>query len=323
MPWRSVVRFRPQNKAESRDADGNLTVEVSPCGCDVQIEGEHNFKVSRVYPAGTSQEDVYNYGGKHLVDAVVGGGEAAILAYGATGSGKTFSMMGVLGGDLRGIIPRMIEDTFEGIRESDYNKNKGAKRGQFIKTTVSVSMYQDISVTANYGGQVRDLFGDSGGDGFTKIQCGSKADVMNAMDQGFKGRSQVTVDGNDHSLSSCVVVLELSRKQGEFASPTKRGWVNKDTRQIGWGADKDTSGRLTMVDLIGPVPGTRAGKVDPSFAGLWGALDGNSCDTNLTRILQGSINGNVPTTLICAASPCKYDMDNTINTLRFAQSASS
>ena len=40
------------------------------------------------------------------------GYNAAIIAYGQTGTGKTYTMEGELEGQLRGIIPRTVEDIF-------------------------------------------------------------------------------------------------------------------------------------------------------------------------------------------------------------------
>lgn len=40
------------------------------------------------------------------------GYNAAIIAYGQTGTGKTYTMEGELEGPLRGIIPRTVEDIF-------------------------------------------------------------------------------------------------------------------------------------------------------------------------------------------------------------------
>ena len=54
---------------------------------------------------------------------LIAGYNATVLAYGQTGSGKTFSMGGAYGlgpnedEDIVGIIPRVIRDLFDGIRD--------------------------------------------------------------------------------------------------------------------------------------------------------------------------------------------------------------
>ena len=96
-----------------------------------------------MFDPNTTQEEVYDFTAKPLVKETLEGFNCTILAYGQTGSGKTFSMLGVLddsaaasrrdnnvegaqdepeaaggdvitrGPDLRGVIPRIIDDIFE------------------------------------------------------------------------------------------------------------------------------------------------------------------------------------------------------------------
>lgn len=56
----------------------------------------------------------------HFLD-VINGYNGTVFAYGQTGSGKTFTMMGadIDSEDLKGIIPRITEQIFTSIVESD------------------------------------------------------------------------------------------------------------------------------------------------------------------------------------------------------------
>jgi kinesin family protein 5 len=79
------------------------------------------FTFDRVFPMGTKQHEVFDYGVKDIVKDVLDGYNGTVFAYGQTGSGKTFTMMGadIDNADLKGIIPRITEQIFQSIVESD------------------------------------------------------------------------------------------------------------------------------------------------------------------------------------------------------------
>ena len=78
--------------------------------------------------------------GTDVLKAAFEGYNACIFAYGQTGSGKTYSMMG--SPDNQGLIPRICEGLFTGMRNSDDN-------GPSYRTEVS---FLEI-----YNERVRDL----------------------------------------------------------------------------------------------------------------------------------------------------------------------
>ncbi|KAJ9506936.1 hypothetical protein QJQ45_016507 [Haematococcus lacustris] len=72
----------------------------------------YRFTFDHVYDQHCSQEDIYSRSAQHVVLSILQGYNAAIIAYGQTGTGKTFTMEGELAGPHRGIIPRTVEDIF-------------------------------------------------------------------------------------------------------------------------------------------------------------------------------------------------------------------
>ena len=56
-----------------------------------------------------------------MVPELFRGINCTILAYGQTGTGKTWSMMGVIGTPNKGVIPRFLECIFDGIESADVN----------------------------------------------------------------------------------------------------------------------------------------------------------------------------------------------------------
>ncbi|KAF4701214.1 Kinesin member [Perkinsus olseni] len=81
-------------------------------GVDNQADQWH-FQVDRLL-INSSQQDVYKYAARDLVGSAFDGVNAAIIAYGHTGAGKTYTMVGSTSSyEHRGIIPRVLADIFK------------------------------------------------------------------------------------------------------------------------------------------------------------------------------------------------------------------
>ena len=78
---------------------------------------ERQYVFDVVFGADSSQEEVYTATTKHLVDNVLAGYNATVFAYGATGGGKTHTMVGTR--DNPGIMVRALNDLFEAAGESN------------------------------------------------------------------------------------------------------------------------------------------------------------------------------------------------------------
>ena len=71
------------------------------------------------------------------------GYNASIVAYGQTGTGKTFTMEGgERAGPARGIIPRAIEDVFEDIQRDGH----GARGCKFLVRASYLQIYNEVGV---------------------------------------------------------------------------------------------------------------------------------------------------------------------------------
>ena len=137
-----------------------------PIGSDGVVYNTHQFKFDHVYDQDASQDDVYERSAKEAVLSTLLGYNAAMLAYGQTGTGKTYTMEGdrtsiraraaaASGGEQqpqqqrgplppgtlpsetsgveRGIIPRAIEDIFGYIQgdTSGFEANIWCERHTF------------------------------------------------------------------------------------------------------------------------------------------------------------------------------------------------
>lgn len=61
------------------------------------------------------------------------GYNAAIIAYGQTGTGKTYTMEGALEGEQRGIIPRAVQDIFHTIQTDTAPSSRYLVRASYLQ----------------------------------------------------------------------------------------------------------------------------------------------------------------------------------------------
>lgn len=72
---------------------------------------EQRYYFDRIFPIGSTTEQVYNGTCSNLCDSVLNGYNACVFAYGTTGSGKTYTMTGTQ--EYPGIMYLIIKSIFE------------------------------------------------------------------------------------------------------------------------------------------------------------------------------------------------------------------
>ena len=134
-----VARVRPAN-ARARvcvSSEERIGPWVSVNG------GEKLAFTTAVLGPASSQRDVYVECAEPLMEAALGGQDSCLFAYGQTGAGKTYSMLGAEGGHcaskLDGVIPLLCSDLFR--RFSDQTK-KGEL--EFQVTLSYVEIYNEM-----------------------------------------------------------------------------------------------------------------------------------------------------------------------------------
>lgn len=325
-----VCRFRPPNSVEQREG-GDIVVSFDDNLRTVKLKSQTSqtgperdgFTFDRVFPMGTQQVEIFEYGVKDIVADVMDGYNGTVFAYGQTGSGKTFTMMGadIDNDNLKGIIPRITEQIFTSIVESDPH----------LEYLVKVS-YMEI-----YLERIRDLLAPQNDNlqvheeknkgvyvkNLSDYYVGSAPEVYEIMRQGGQARIVSATNMNaESSRSHSIFLITINQR-------------NTDT-----GSQK--TGNLYLVDLAGSEKVGKTGasgqtleeakKINKSLSALGMVInaltDGKSThipyrDSKLTRILQESLGGNSRTTLIINCSPCAYNEAETLGTLRFGIRAKS
>ncbi|KAJ9610290.1 Kinesin heavy chain [Cladophialophora chaetospira] len=316
-----VARFRPQNKIEN--ANGGAPIVQFTGNDTVQLQSSETtapFTFDRVFDMSSQQADIFDFSIRSTVEDVMNGYNGTVFAYGQTGAGKSYTMMGDMDDpDKKGITPRITEQIFDAILYHGSDQ---------IEYTVGIS-YLEI-----YMERIRDLLNpaevnlpiNEGPKGpyvknLREIYVNNVEDVYTAMHLGQKARVTASTNMN----------LESSRSHSIFM-------VTVNQKDVNTGSQK--SGMLYLVDLAGSEKVGKTGasgqtleeakKINKSLSALGMVInaltDGKSThvpyrDSKLTRILQESLGGNSRTTLIINCSPSSYNDAETVSTLRFGMRA--
>ena len=86
------------------------------------IDNRPSFSFDKIFSENSSQKEIYENIGKEIVKDVMDGYNGTIFAYGQSGSGKTYTMYGdIYDNEIKGVIPRIIEEIFNYVELSDEN----------------------------------------------------------------------------------------------------------------------------------------------------------------------------------------------------------
>ncbi|KAL8446852.1 hypothetical protein Emag_004613 [Eimeria magna] len=242
-----AVRVRPLSAREQRDESGSCCL-FDGGGRRVSLPPpqSRSYAFDCVFPPESSQGEVYACTSP-LLRAALDGFNAALLAYGQTGAGKTYTL-GFEGGphpgaslqgcplkesdaeDRRGILPRACEDVFRLIREK---KERHAAQGAKLDVQVTCSFLE------LYNEEIRDLLGDnqplrsltirrdavSGQvtvQDLRSVSCSSPHDLVACLHQGSQRRTTgATAQNNTSSRSHAIFSIFL--KQQIWCSPSSGG----------------------------------------------------------------------------------------------------
>ncbi|KAI6087815.1 kinesin-domain-containing protein [Hypoxylon rubiginosum] len=319
-----VARFRPQNKIELASGGEPIVSFDGPDTCAINSqEAAGSFTFDRVFDMQCKQADIFDYSIRPTVDDILNGYNGTVFAYGQTGAGKSYTMMGtsIEDDNGKGITPRIVEQIFSSIMSSPPT----------IEYTVRVS-YMEI-----YMERIRDLLAPQNDNlpvheeknrgvyvkGLLEIYVSSVEEVFEVMKRGGNARAVAATNMNqESSRSHSIFVITVTQKNLETGSMK--------------------SGQLFLVDLAGSEKVGKTGasgqtleeakKINKSLSALGMVInsltDGKSShvpyrDSKLTRILQESLGGNSRTTLIINCSPSSYNDSETLSTLRFGMRAKS
>merc|ERR1719415_300033 len=282
------------------------------------LDNQH-FRFDYAFDETATNELVYKYTAKSLVQSIFEGGMATCFAYGQTGSGKTHTMGGEFHGKTQdsknGIYALAARDVFKYLKSPKYKNNNLA---------VSCSFFEI------YSGKVFDLLSgksklrvlEDGKQqvvvvGLTESVVDCVEDVLKLITHGNNLRTSGQTSANaDSSRSHAVfqIVLRTNTKKkplfGKFSlidlAGNERGAdtnsANRQTRMEGAEINKSLLALKECIRALG-----RKGAHLPFRA------------SKLTQVLRDSFIGeNARTCMIAMINPCLSSCEHTLNTLRYA-----
>lgn len=281
-----------------------------------RLKGRY-FVFDGAFPGEASQEEIYQHSTVRLVEGVLAGQNSSVFCYGATGAGKTFTMLGTLQDP--GVMVLALKDLFSKLKQRSTDQ----------KHLVCLS-YLEV-----YNETVRDLLSPGRAlviredvkqgivvAGLTQYKVFSEDEVMALLQQGNLNRTTEPTRLNETSSRSHAI-LQVIVEYGTFV----------DSRLV------TRTGKLSLIDLAGS---ERAIATDQrTLRSLEGAninrslLALSSCisalvegkthvpyrNSKLTQLLKDSLGGACQTAMIANVSPSNLSFGETQNTLYWADRA--
>ncbi|XP_045772629.1 kinesin-like protein KIF12 [Maniola jurtina] len=334
-----VVRVRPVNERE-RSLQERDMLEFPGKG-QIIVNGislaqkPKLFSYNVVFEPAATQEDVLEYSGiKRLLEMAVEGFSCTAFCYGQTGSGKTHTLTGPPGLVESGASPYSPEHGLV-VRSFVYLY-------QLIRDRPDCHYILKASFLEIYNEKVIDLLNPGSArkpqqvrwskesrsfyvENLFTVDCEELDDLFAVLEEGMRNRAVGAHAMNAHSSRSHTLLSVRIRRDV--------------------GSDRDitcsTHGKMNFVDLAGSEMTKRtkssgktleeANNINRSLMVLGYCIaqlsDGKKKghipyrDSKLTKLLADSLSGNGVTLMIACIAPTKSNLNETINTLRYAARA--
>ncbi|XP_074080444.1 kinesin-like protein KIF18B [Macrotis lagotis] len=279
------------------------------------------FVFDRVFAETATQQEVFQHTTHSILDGVLQGYNCSVFAYGATGAGKTHTMLGREGDP--GI---MYLTTMELYRRLE-------ARRQEKQYEVLIS-YQEV-----YNEQIYDLLDPKGAlairedrdkgvvvQGLSFHQPTSAEQLLEMLTRGNRNRTQHPTDANATSSRSHAVFQIYVKQQDcvpgltqtlqvakmsliDLAGSERASNTHASGERLREGANINRS-LLALINVLNALADAKGRKSHVPYR-----------DSKLTRLLKDSIGGNCRTVMIAAVSPSSLAYEDTYNTLKYADRA--
>ncbi|XP_068147760.1 kinesin-like protein unc-104 isoform X8 [Drosophila tropicalis] len=281
----------------------------------------------------STQSMVYKDIGEEMLQHSFDGYNVCIFAYGQTGAGKSYTMMGRQEEQQEGIIPMICKDLFGRIQDTETDDLKYSVEVSYME--IYCERVRDLLNPKNKGNlRVREhpLLGPYVED-LSKLAVTDYQDIHDLIDEGNKARTVAATNMNEtSSRSHAVFTIFFTQRRHDAMTDLITEKVSK----------------ISLVDLAGSeradstgAKGTRLkeganinkslttlGKVISALAEVASKKKNAKKadfipyrDSALTWLLRENLGGNSKTAMIAAISPADINYDETLSTLRYADRA--
>ncbi|CAG9317795.1 unnamed protein product [Blepharisma stoltei] len=285
----------------------------------------HCYTFDRIFSENHRNNHIYQETLYPIIGGVLNGFNATCFAYGMTGAGKTFTMIGDPCTHTRdpGLSLLAIEDLF--------SRSKSDKNHITIK----------ISYFEIYNEKVIDLLNEKSRNilviedplkgtilsGISEYQIDDNQYASQLIQEGDSKRVIAYTDANHASTRSHVILQISIEKNSNF-----RNVIEEIIYSKLFLIDLAGSEKISATESRGALRSIEGGNINRSLLALVNCINILSDsrkkgkfvpyrDSKLTRILKEALGGNTKTIMIACISPSLHYIDETLNTLKYAERA--
>ncbi|CAK0736757.1 hypothetical protein CVIRNUC_000798 [Coccomyxa viridis] len=333
-----MVRIRPLNARELETGGQKCISQSNDRSLRVLTSEPQHYTFDAVAGEDADQDVIFQVAGRPIVENCLAGYNSCIFAYGHTGSGKTFTMLGPQadGGQhcqMRGLTPRVFESLFQRIAELDKEAGAGQRTVKCKCSFLEIYNETLTDLLSPAEGQHLQIREDASHGIYVENLCEEAASGMEDV-AGLLARGQAarrvgeTKMNRESSRSHSVFTCTLERTSTDASGITQilRSRLNLvdlagSERQKASGAANE---RLREASSINKSLST-LGHVIMSLADVQRGAQRHVPyrDSRLTYLLQESLGGNSKTIMVANIGPSSSNLAETLSTLRFAQRAKS
>ncbi|KAK2367953.1 kinesin protein KIN-8A [Trifolium repens] len=276
-----------------------------------------HFTFDACFPDSATQQEVYSTSTSELVEAVLQGKNGTVFCYGATGAGKTYTMLGTIKSP--GVMVLAIKDLFSKIRTRSCD-------GNHVVHLSYLEVYNETVRDLISPGRPLVLREDKKGisaAGLTQYRAYSTDEVMALLQQGNRNRTTEPTRANETSSRSHAVLQVVVEYRVRDAAMNI-------VRRVG---------KLSLIDLAGSeralatdqrtVRSLEGANINRSLLALSSCInalvEGKTHNpyrnSKLTQLLKDSLGGTCNTVMIANISPSNLSFGETQNTLHWANRA--
>ncbi|PPR84709.1 hypothetical protein GOBAR_AA36002 [Gossypium barbadense] len=335
---RVAVRLRPRNAEDLlSDADFADCVELQPELKRLKLRknswSSESYRFDEVFTETASQKRVYEVVAKPVVESVLSGYNGTVMAYGQTGTGKTFTLgrLGKNDASERGIMVRALEDIMDNISIA-FDTVEVSYLQLYMESIQDLLAPEKTNIPINEDPKT----GEVSLPGAITVKLRDLHHFLELLQIGEANRHAANTKLNTESSRSHAILMVNIRR-------SVPGKVEDDISY----QDKITKGnfpivrksKLLIVDLAGSERLDKSGSegllleeakfINLSLTSLGKCINAlaENCphiptrDSKLTRLLRDSFGGSARTSLIITIGPSSRHHAETTSTIMFGQRA--
>ena len=313
-------RFRPPSKLELEHTSNNCVTILSPKQLlvrkDNNLDIQQDYTFDGLFLPGTPLNQIYMRTTKQIIENVLMGYNGAVICYGQTGTGKTYTM--------NELAPLAVKQIFNGIDSADSDN-------EIFKI--------DVSIIEIYKEQVNDVIDPKKNNlNLIENKKTKKLIIENLTTTTVSTESELNdmiYKGTLKRNTNSTTMKEYTAKSHNIIIVTiYRYYIDKNCMRTGtlYLCDLEGSEKVTKMN---PVEGENIEEqklVNKSLSALGSVVQSLSIkndtithvpyrDSKLTRILSECLGGSAYTTLILTCTQNEYNLSETRNTLLFGERA--